>query len=153
MKSKNEIIVISENKIKAAECLLKNGFFDDAYYIAGYSFELLLKAKICKTLSINDFFDFENSKSRKLSSYSSKKRDNDNLYRPFKVHDYEQLIILSGLFDKFNRELANPNFLSNWSTVSAWNENFRYVQGIKKNEVELFIDALKELIKWVSKYL
>lgn len=31
-------------------------FIDAAYYIGGYTLELLLKANICNTLKIEDFF-------------------------------------------------------------------------------------------------
>ncbi|MBC7425012.1 MAG: HEPN domain-containing protein [Bacteroidia bacterium] len=61
MKTETEIICLSDKKLEAAEVLLKNDLVDDAYYLAGYSLELLLKAKICKSLLIPDFFDFENS--------------------------------------------------------------------------------------------
>lgn len=61
MKTETEIIYLSDKKLEAAEVLLKNDLVDDAYYLAGYSLELLLKAKICKSLLIPDFFDFENS--------------------------------------------------------------------------------------------
>ncbi len=66
MKTEAEIVTLANRKLKVAELLILYGYFDDAYYIGGYAFELLLKAKICRTLVIPDFFDFDNSKNRKL---------------------------------------------------------------------------------------
>ena len=54
---------------------------------------------------IPDFFDFDNSKTRKLPVSKTKRIDKDNLYKPFKVHDYEQLLILSGLYTEFSNKI------------------------------------------------
>ena len=90
MKTEIQIIELYESKLKVADFLLQNNFYDDAYYIGGYALELCLKAKICKTLQIPDFFDFENSANRKLPKYG-KRNTKENLYKPYKVHDFEQL--------------------------------------------------------------
>lgn len=154
MKSEVEIVNLANNKLKVAEFLLKNAYYDDAYYLGGYSLELLLKAKICKTLLISDFFDFENSKNRKLPIAKEKKGERDNLYKPFKVHDYEQLIILSGLYLDFSNKLSTDlAFSADWSVVSKWDESFRYSTGINQKDVESFIESLKNVTKWLSKYL
>ena len=71
MKTEAEIIALSEMKLKAAELLLQNNFFDDAYYLGGYSVELLLKARICKVLCIPDFFVFDG---KKLNLYKEKNK-------------------------------------------------------------------------------
>ena len=108
-----DITKIADNKILAAEVLCENDCFDDAIYLCGYSFELYLKAKVCKTLDIQDFFNFDNSKNRKISN--RKNSNLENLYKPYKVHDYEQLIILSGLFNEFLTEKENnPQMNSAW---------------------------------------
>ena len=98
LRTETEIINLSDEKLRVAEFLLQNGFFDDAYYLGGYSFELCLKAKICKTLDIQDFFDFDNARSRRLPT--SRNKSKDNLYKSFKVHDYEQLLIYILYFQK-----------------------------------------------------
>lgn len=58
MNSKANIEALADRKYEEAECLFNPGFFDGAYYMGGYVIELLLKAKVCKTLNINDFFLF-----------------------------------------------------------------------------------------------
>ncbi len=107
MRSEADIITLADNKLKIAEFLIQNEFYDDAYYLGVYAFELLLKAKICKTLLIPDFFDFDNSKSRKLPAARAKRTEKDNLYKPFKVHDYEQLLILSGLYTECSNKIID----------------------------------------------
>ncbi len=147
---------MSENKLKAAEYLIQGGFFDDAYYLGGYAFELLLKAKICKTLLLPDFFDFENSKSRRLPvSKVKRQRENvDNLYKPFKVHDYEQLLILSGLYNEFMKNITTNNiFNSDWSVISKWDEQLRYSNNTTKGDVESFIQSVKNMTLWLRQYL
>ncbi len=153
MTSETEIINLANNKLKVAEFLLSNGFYDDAYYLGGYSLELFLKAKICKTLLIPDFFDFDNSKNRKIPIAKTRRGEKENLYKPYKVHDYEQLIILSGLYSVFSNELSVLSFSADWSVVSKWDENFRYSNTITSKDAKSFIESLKNIIKWLSQYL
>lgn len=154
MKSGAEIIELSNSKIEVADLLFENGFFSDAYYIGGYAFELCLKAKICKTLLIPDFFDFESSKNRKLNVSKARKFDIDNLYRPFKVHDYQQLLILSGLYTEFsNKLIADLDFNSDWSIISKWDESLRYTLEANKEDVGSFIQSLKKMLQWLQQYL
>ncbi|MBC7425011.1 MAG: hypothetical protein H7321_00635 [Bacteroidia bacterium] len=85
-----------------------------------------------------------------------KRGDGENLYKPFKVHDYEQLIILSGLYSEFSKKLtdtADLDFSADWSIVSNWDENLRYTTGSNKPEIESFIASLKNINKWLRKYL
>lgn len=109
-----------------------------------------MKAKICKTLKIEDFFDFENSNSRKLP-ISVKNSGKENLYKPFKVHDYEQLIILGGIYEDFSNEINNKAEINSaWSIVSQWNENCRYICGYKQQDVKIFLDSIKLLCQWIK---
>ncbi len=154
MRTETEIIDLSDKKFKVAEFLVANGFYDDAYYLGGYAFELLLKAKICKTLVIPDFFDFDNSKSRKLPIAKTKRADKDNLYKPFKVHDYEQLLILSGLYTEFsNKIITDLVFGADWSVISKWDENLRYSTGTNEADVKSFLQSIKNMIQWLQQFL
>ena len=154
MRTEAEIIDLSDKKFTVAEFLVANGFYDDAYYLGGYAFELRLKAKICKTLVIPDFFDFDNSKSRKLPLAKTKRTDKDNLYKPFKVHDYEQLLILSGLYTQFSEKIITDLvFGADWSVISRWDENLRYSTGTNEADVKSFLKSIKNMIQWVHQYL
>jgi len=154
VKTEAEIINLANAKLKVAEFLLQNNFFDDAYYLGGYAFELLLKAKICKTLAIADFFDFDNLKSRKLPTAKSKAGEKENLYKPFKVHDYEQLLILSGLYTEFENKISNDLiFSADWSVVSKWDESLRYKTGNNQKDAQSFINSIKNMMRWLTQYL
>ncbi len=66
------------------------------HYLAGYAIELLLKARVSKTLRIPDFFDFDNAERKRLKNESI-------ITKPCRVHDYEQLLILSGFYWSIER--------------------------------------------------
>lgn len=154
MKTEAEVIKLAKIKLEAAECLIQGSFFDDAYYLGGYAFELLLKAKICKTLCIPDFFDFDKSKSRRLPVNNAKREQRENLYKPFKAHDYEQLLILSGLYTIFSSKIASDaSFKADWSIISTWEESVRYRIGKNKKDVESFIQSIKNMMLWLQQYL
>jgi hypothetical protein len=126
---------------------IANGFNDGAYYLAGYEIELLLKAKICKTLDIEDFFDFGSPGKTRIKNEQS-------VARPYKVHDLEQLIVLSGLFKIFSAEIAtNPVFSAHWSIVSTWQESSRYTFGRSGTDAKDFITSIKEIASWIQKHL
>ena len=141
MNTENEIIVLAETKLKAAKVLLVNGYPDDAYYLGGYSFELLLKAKICKTLQVPNFFDFDNNNIKRAATSS------------YKVHDYEQLILLSGLFKEFEAKKKEKDFFADWSKISSWNENVRYVIGRDIDDVRKFFSSLENMMVWLKQNL
>lgn len=143
MNSQDDIIALADVKFQEAECLLNNNFFDGAFYLGGYTIELLLKAKVCKTLGLPDFFMFDNKKANKET------------YKPFKVHDYGQLLILSGIYSEIDKELNSNNvaFKAHWSIVNSWNEGSRYLTGKTKAEVKSFLISVKEISIWIKKYL
>lgn len=140
MKAQSDIENLALLKLQEAECLLKNKFFDGAYYLAGYAVELLLKAKICKTLDVPDFFLFDKLK-------------NQEVYKPYKSHDYEQLILLSGLNSKFMMKKEEAGFRYHWSLVSKWSEGSRYITGKTQIDVEDFINSIKKFSLWIQEHL
>lgn len=139
MQCQADIEKMAQQKLKEAECLLNNSFFDAAYYLGGYAVELLLKAKVCKTLGIDDFFSFNKFKKE--------------LYRPYKVHDYEELLILSGLYSEFLDVQKDVVFKTHWSIVGSWNENARYLTGKSGKDAQDFLNSLSEIVKWIEKHL
>ncbi len=133
MQTQSDIEALAYAKLGDAECLLDNDRFDSAYYLAGYAIELLLKARVCKTLGIPDFFDFDNAERKRLKNESV-------ITKPYKVHDYIQLFILSGIYSDFNNELeTNETFLLHWSSVIKWDENSRYLTGRNFKYVKDFV--------------
>ncbi len=147
MKCQADIEILALSKLVDAECLSDNGRADGAYYLAGYCIELLLKARVCKTLGIPDFFNFGSSTKKKL-------KNEGNLAKPYKVHDFEQLLVLSGIYNDFEQELTNdPLFKAHWSVVSKWNEDCRYLTGQNPQDVKDFLTSVKEIAQWIQKHL
>jgi hypothetical protein len=142
MNTQADIELLAEKKLKEAMCLFDGNCMDGAYYMAGYVIELLLKARICKTLNVPDFFMFK------------PERGKSETFRPFKSHDYDQLLLLSGLYADFNTELqTNPILMAHWSVICVWNEGSRYSTGKSYGEVESFITSIKEISSWIRKHL
>jgi HEPN domain-containing protein len=140
MKCSEDIKKLAISKLEDAQCLLDNNRFDSAFYLAGYSVELLLKAKVCKNLGIEDFFDFADQNSRKIKPEA---------YKPFKVHEYQQLIVLSGMYGDFEVQLKNAAFKGHWSVIGKWSEDCRYLTGKTETETKEFVTSIREVTQWI----
>ena len=101
-----DIDKISVARLRDAETLYTADRYDGAYYMAGYSLELALKARICKTLNWAEFPATNKEFER---------------FRSFKVHDLEVLLKLSGYEQKIKSTL-----LPEWSQVNQWQPEIRY---------------------------
>jgi HEPN domain-containing protein len=141
MNSKSEIKKIALQKLKDAELLYNNVCYDNAYYLAGYSVELSLKARICKNLGIDSLFT------------------NTKYVKFFKVHDFDTLLMFSGLLEKFeNDKASNIDLHTNWSYICQWKEDCRYHKRGEKTQLEVqqFINAINDpvngFLKWIKKY-
>lgn len=147
MKCYDDIKKLASERFKDAECLQTNQRFEAAYYLAGYAVELLLKARVCKTLGIEDFFDFDNPLKKKI-------KNDGNLYRPFRVHDLEQLLVLSGIYTEFENKIASDNnFKAAWSIIEKWNENSRYLTERTETDVKDLLTSIKKFEGWILNYL
>lgn len=142
MNSRKDIQKIALQKLHDAEVLYSNACYDSAYYLAGYSVELAFKARICKNISIDNLF-LPNSKYVKF----------------FKIHDFDTLLMFSGLIEKLeNEKNTNPSFHKNWSYITKWKEDSRYnIKGTKTQmEARELLDAISEpkngFLKWIKKY-
>lgn len=142
MNSRKDIQKIALQKLHDAEVLYANACYDNAYYLAGYSIELAFKARICKNLNIDTLF-LPNSKYIKF----------------FKVHDFDTLLMFSGLLAKLeNEQVSNIDFHQNWSYICKWKEDTRYSIKGSKTQVQSreFLDAISEpsngFLQWIKKY-
>ncbi|OMP79280.1 hypothetical protein [[Flexibacter] sp. ATCC 35208] len=151
MTDPKEIRDLAQQRLREADILLKNGMCDGAFYLAGYSVELTLKAKICDRLGIPNLFDEKNLEANSIKGIS-------DIRKALKTHNLLILLIFSGLKVKFdadkatNIELAKANSL----LFNSWDENARYKPcgHIIQKDVEKLITLLSRengLISWIEK--
>ena len=141
MRNPKEILRIAESRIAEAKVLFDAGYYEGAFYLAGYSIEMALKAKICLHLDIPNLFE------------DSKLLDK----LKFKTHDIITLLLLSGLRKKFETEMSkNVPLYENWNLISTtWNEKCRYdCCGTKsKQETGDLINAISDssngVLTWI----
>ena len=124
-----ELKKLVKARLKDAETLYKNGRHDGAVYLCGYSLELQLKYRICKTMGWVEF--------------PSTKKDFKGLLS-FKIHDLDTLLHLSGKESKIK-----GSFLADWSVVAKWNPEARYnvIGSATKSTASEMIDSIKNLLK------
>lgn len=121
MTNPEEIRKLAQQRLKEAQILFNNGMCDGAFYLAGYSVELTLKAKICERLGIPNLFDEKHPTTNSIKGIS-------DIRKVLKTHNLFILLIFSGLKLKFdndkaiNKDLAKANSL----LFNAWDENARY---------------------------
>jgi HEPN domain-containing protein len=116
---------------------LKHGFYDGAYYLAGYAVECALKACIAKGTRRYEFPD----KKRVDSSHS---------------HNLRELVRIAGLEDAWrNAAGASENFRLNWDVIQAWSEQGRY-RRFNPESAQLLLKAVGErqhgIIAWLKLY-
>jgi hypothetical protein len=148
MKNPSDIKSLAWQRLDEAKVLYRNKKYDGAFYLAGYSVELMLKAKICENWGISNLFDLDD---KKVGADIAKIRE------VVKTHKLTILLILSGLKTKFDSDKAsNKNlFKANSILFERWSEQVRYFPAgfIKNNEVKHLIDLLKDkkgLLKWIE---
>src|SRR6266571_4529244 len=101
---------LSKVRLKEARALLGLGFYDGAYYLAGYAVECALKACIAKRTRRHEFPD----KKRVDSSYS---------------HDLWSLLKVAALEDAYDEHSqVDDIFEKHWATVESWSEQSRYTK-------------------------
>lgn len=140
MQSQLKIECIAGLRYEEACCLLNNKMWDGAYYIAGYSIELLLKARICKNLGIDSFFEFQLSVRKEF-------------YRVFKNHNIGELLLLAGIHEDFMKSAIDKIFLNHWSRILEWDENSRYKMDKTEEDATNFLLSVKAIGLWIKEKL
>jgi HEPN domain-containing protein len=133
MLSVKEIQKISKTRLRDAKILFGKRRYDGAIYICGYAVELALKARICKTL--------------KWPSFPQKKNEFTTYHSSFKIHDLNNLLILSGVESK-----VKSRHLADWSYIQDnWNEDMRYapIGTATKISAKSFIESVEKVLKTI----
>jgi HEPN domain-containing protein len=134
---RSDLIRLAEARYQDAETLLAAERYSGAYYLAGYSIELGLKASISKQI-------FE-------ATLPDKKFIN-NIY----IHDLTKLVGYAGLVESLKAaQDASAAFRENWTLVAQWNEETRY-QMIDRYTSLTFVEAIghpaEGVLQWVRKH-
>lgn len=120
---KADLLVLSKIRIQEAQILYDNQCYSGAYYLAGYSVELSLKAKISE-----QFFK---------DSIPDKKLVND-----IHTHKLMDLLRFARIKEKFDDECKhNIGLKLNWDIITKWSEITRY-QTFDKIQASALINAI-----------
>ena len=134
--SYDEFKKLSKMRIKEAKILFKKFEYSGAYYLAGYSIELALKACYCKNV--------------KEQSFPPKKE----IYYALYSHDLNNLLDVSGIkLDFEKREKKDKIFQENWITVKDWTEQSRY-GFFNRTYAESLINSIvgqSGILNWIKK--
>lgn len=124
----DELITIARERLNDAETLLNANRFEGAVYLCGYSIEIALKHKICKTLN--------------WAGFPSSNREFDN-YRSLKTHDLDVLLSFTGI-----ETILKVTYIVEWSAIRIWNPEARYqpIGMIDPAKASLMINSAKTLI-------
>jgi hypothetical protein len=133
MNTIREITDLADKRLQEAELLHANGMEEGAFYLAGYVIELMLKARICKNLDIENFY---------IRPIKTGKQ-------AFFTHDLEQLLTLSGLRTIFDQEISTNTVLANsWLVICTWDEERRYVSVVTHRNITTFLSSVKIFLAW-----
>jgi hypothetical protein len=131
-------------RLDDAQALLEKNQYDGCCYLAGYCIELALKAVTCKVMERDDFFSLARPETA----------------RAFKIHNLKELIVLAGLWQKFeDLEASNPPIFNNWSVILnniKWSEQLRYEIGLTEIQATNVVKAIAHpqngILKWIKNY-
>ena len=125
---------LSRVRLREASALLKLGFFDGAYYLAGYAVECGLKACVAKGTQRYEFPD-------------KKKVDASH------THKLGELIKIAGLEEALERAGTDPDFRRNWDVVLSWSEQSRYRKQ-RPDSARALLEAIADrrhgVISWIK---
>lgn len=109
--SASDLQALAQMRFEDASLLLEAGRYGAAYYLAGYSVECALKARI-------------------VTQFRSHVIPNRKLVNDIYTHDLSKLLSLAGLMEQHRSAVAaSANFSANWSFVVEWDEGSRYDLG------------------------
>ena len=133
MNTIREITDLADKRLKEAELLHVNGMDEGAFYLAGYTVELMLKAQICRNLDIDNFY---------VKPIKTGKQ-------AFFTHELDQLLTLSGLRTILDSEaLTNIPLNKAWQNICTWSEERRYVSAISHQETSKLLSSIKLFLTW-----
>ena len=137
MLTKSDLQRLSVMRLEDAIHLLQSNKASSAYYLAGYSIELGLKACISNLFQSNVIPD-------------------KGLVSAIYTHSLEALMSISGLLPELKSDMkSDAMFGANWGIVTKWNEHSRYEFWDPVSAATLInaiIDQDHGVFPWVKKH-
>jgi HEPN domain-containing protein len=130
--TEQDLKLLAEQRLEEAQLLLKAGRHSGAYYLAGYSVELGLKACIARSFRPNTI-------------------PTKAFVNAVHTHDLTKLVGLAGLTTQFDSAKQNATFAARWGVVSNWDEGSRY----EIHDViaaTALIASCHEVLQWIRQY-
>jgi len=127
----------AEGKLRDAHLLVQNARFSSAYYLAGYTAEMGLKACIARRM-VQEVIP-----------------DKVFIQRTY-THALKDLVGLAGLNAELEAEKANDvEFGAYWGIAGQWTPNSRYAS-IDSMSAQLMVQAIGDqksgVLQWIKKY-
>ncbi len=149
MENLQEIYDLAKQRLREARILFESGEIDGAFYLSGYSVELMLKWKICKNFEIPNLFSVDTPPLIEGVKVLKDSTHTHNLYI---------LLLFSGLRARFDSDKGSniTLFKANSLLFSCWDPNVRYKPcGHKatsdvENLLTLLEDNINGLIRWIE---
>lgn len=134
-----QLKTLAEDRLNEAKLLCRNGYYQGAYYIAGYAVEFALKALICKRLGVEVFVGGPGM---------------SEVTRSLQTHHLPTLLVFAVLFTDLQREKdINESLFKDWSKVAEWSEQRRYEPlSCSQQTVISFINASEHVMQWIFKH-
>jgi hypothetical protein len=128
---------LAEAKLSDAILLANFERWSNAYYLAGYSVELALKACVARQIAAETIPD---------------KSVIQNIYS----HEFVKLVGVAGLKGELNRRLnGNTQFAANWALALEWGPDRRY-QSSSAMEAQYLLASVSDtksgVLEWIRQY-
>lgn len=153
MNTPQEIRDLAKERLSEAKILYDNGKFNGAFYLAGYSVELMLKATICERIGIPNLLE-TNEREQFVNQESSV----SDVRKAVKTHNLWTLLMFSGLKEQFGNDKSTNKNLQKVNSVllASWSENARYKPcgHFVDKDVKEMIDLLSGkggFLEWIEK--
>ena len=131
---KETLTSLAESRLGEAQILLEHERWSGAYYLAGYSVELALKACIA-------------------NQFGARQIPDPKFVRAIYTHAPNELIVRAGL-DGLLKKAMNDDFEldRNWRIVSDWREDCRY-EMIQRDRAEAMVNSVGDpksgVLQWI----
>jgi len=135
--TRRDLHQLANMRIAEARQLLTSNNFSGAYYLAGYSVELGLKACIARKTRRYDFPELE-------------------IVKDSFTHDLKKLVRIAGLDPNLRSQMSiDTTFASNWAIVKDWNSEARYKTYNYTQAQELIYSITSRrsgILKWIRQH-